>query len=360
VTDPRRKRRRAHPRVRFPGAHLRAGLRGIGRGARSGARPPTAGVGSAHEIWYEAAGRDSAVPPGMRDAFDQLLAALVRAGFALLRALGPDRSAAMGGFVARHLGPFTRNHRHAMENLRLAFPEKTEAERRAIARDAWDNLGRTACEYPHLAALFDYDPARPGDSRHIVEEPLMLARFAAVRAAGRPILVFSAHLANWELPAVAAHSLGQPVAILYRTPNNARIAADVIAMREPIMGRLIPANVTAPIRLAEAFEEGLSVGMLVDQRFGRGPRVPFFGHPVSANPLIARLARRTGAPVHGLRAIRLPGGRFRIDFTEALDLPRDAAGKVDVEAATALMNRVIEGWVREDPGQWLWMHRRWR
>ncbi|MBY0335247.1 MAG: lipid A biosynthesis lauroyl acyltransferase [Acetobacteraceae bacterium] len=295
----------------------------------------------------------------MNDLLDRLLAGLVRLVFAALRLLGPDAASALGGFVARSLGPLTRNHRHAMDNLRLAFPGKTEAEHRAIARAAWDNLGRTACEYPHLGALFDFDAARGAGDR-IEASPETLERFAAIRAAGKPILVFAAHLANWELPAVAAHRMGQAAAILYRTPNNRRIAADIIAMREPIMGRLIPAGIAAPIRLAEALEEGLAVGMLIDQRFGRGPRVPFFGRPVAANPFLARLARRYDVPVYGLRAVRLAGARFRLELTEPIALPRDAAGRVEIEAATAELNRIIEGWVRENPGQWLWMHRRWR
>ncbi|MFL1463620.1 lipid A biosynthesis lauroyl acyltransferase [Roseococcus sp. DSY-14] len=286
----------------------------------------------------------------MREFGERLLAALVRAVFALLRALGPDRASALGAFLAPRLGRLTRNHRHAMDNLRLAFPDKTEAERAAIAREAWANLGRTTCEYVHLDALFDR--AEADEATH--------ARFAALKASGKPALVFAAHLANWELPAVAAHRMGQPAAILYRTPNNRRIAADIVALREPIMGRLIPAGLAAPIRMAEALDEGLTLGMLVDQRFGRGPRVPFFGVPAASNPFLARLARRFGAPVHGLRAIRLPGGRFRLELTEPLELPRDARGQVDVEAATAMVNRIIEGWVREHPGQWLWMHRRWR
>jgi KDO2-lipid IV(A) lauroyltransferase len=60
------------------------------------------------------------------------------------------------------------------------------------------------------------------------------------------------------------------------------------------------------------------------------------------------------------RAIRLPDGRFRLDLTEEIPMPRDAEGQIDVDAATQAMNTVIEGWVREHPGQWLWMHRRWR
>lgn len=287
----------------------------------------------------------------MRDLAERALALLIRGAFAMLRALGPDRASALGAWLAPRIGRWTRNHRHAMENLALAFPGKSEAERAAICREAWENLGRTACEYVHLDALFER--AEADEATH--------ARFAALKASGRPALVFAAHLANWELPAVAAHRMGQPAAILYRTPNNRHVAADIIALREPIMGRLIPAGLAAPIRMAEALDEGLTLGMLVDQRFGRGPRVPFFGVPAASNPFLARLARRfAGVPVHGLRAIRLPGGRFRIELTEALDLPRDARGTVDIEAATAMVNAIIEGWVREHPGQWLWMHRRWR
>jgi KDO2-lipid IV(A) lauroyltransferase len=282
------------------------------------------------------------------------VAQLARLIFALLRALGPDRASNLGAWAGPRVGVWTRNQRHTMDNLRLAFPEKTEAERLAIARDAWSNLGRTVCEYPHLEALFDVDGGR------VEADEATHARFEALRLSGKPALVFAAHLGNWELPAVAAFKLGQPAAILYRTPNNPYIAADIVAMREPIMGKLIAAGMTAPIRMAEALDQGLTLGMLIDQRFGRGPRVPFFGHPVAANPFLVRLARRFEAPVHGLRAIRLPNNRFRLEFTEALELPRDAKGQIDVEAGTALVNRVIEGWVREHPGQWLWMHRRWR
>ncbi|MDB5414773.1 MAG: lipid biosynthesis lauroyl acyltransferase [Rubritepida sp.] len=282
------------------------------------------------------------------------VALIARAVFAALRALGPDRASNLGAWAGPIVGVWTRNHKHTLENLRLAFPEKTEADRTAIARAAWSNLGRTVCEYPHLEALFDVEGGR------VEADEASHRRFAELRESGKPAIVFAAHLGNWELPAVAAFKLGQPAAILYRTPNNKHVAADIVAMREPIMGRLIPAGMTAPIRMAEALDQGLTLGMLVDQRFGRGPRVPFFGHPVAANPFLARLARRFEVPVRGLRAIRLPDNRFRLELTEPLDLPRDAAGKIDVEASTAMVNAIIEGWVRETPGQWLWMHRRWR
>lgn len=290
----------------------------------------------------------------MKRVGEWLVAWLSRQVFAALRLLGPDRASNLGAFLAPRIGRWLPHHRFALDNLRLALPEKSEAEREVIARESWANLGRTVCEYPHLDVLYD------GDGLRVESHDATKKRLTAMREAGQPVLIFGAHLANWELPAVIAHAFGQRAAILYRTPNNPFIAADIVKMREPIMGTLIPAGIAAPIRMAEALDSGINLGMLVDQRFGRGPRVPFFGHPVAANPFIARLARRFEAPVHGIRAIRLPDNRFSLELTEALDLPRDAKGKVDTDAATAMINQVIEGWVREHPGQWLWMHRRWR
>jgi len=290
---------------------------------------------------------------------DEALALAVRGGFGLLRALGPDRSAALGAWFARSLGPLFPAHRIARDNIARAFPEKSEAERAAILRAAWDNLGRTACEYPHLDAIWDYGRAAPGKGR-VTFSPGTAAVFDRLRDDGRPALIFAAHLGNWELPALAARAHGLEAAVLYRTPNNRRIAADIVARRRDTMGEMIPAGMTAPLRLVRALERGAHVGMLVDQRFGRGPKVPFFGSEVSTNPLLAELAARFDCPVHGTRCIRLEGGRFELELTEEIPLPRDAEGRVDIPAATAAINAVIEGWIREHPGQWLWMHRRWR
>ncbi|TCZ61259.1 lipid A biosynthesis lauroyl acyltransferase [Roseicella aquatilis] len=297
--------------------------------------------------------------PWSRHARDAVTAALLRALAALVRRLGPDRAAAFGAGLTRSIGPLLPVHRVALDNIRHAFPDLPPSGHARIAREAWDNLGRTAAEYPHLDRLWDFDPDSPRQGR-IRIAPEVVERFLALRDDGRPALLFAAHLANWELPAVAAAKHGLAAAVLYRTPNNPHVARDIVALRSGSMGRLIPAGIEAPLRMMEALDEGLHVGMLIDQRFGRGPQVPFFGRPAWSNPLVAHLARRFDCPVHGARAIREPDGGVRLELTEAIELPRDARGRVDVEAATALLNRIVEGWVREHPGQWLWMHRRWK
>jgi KDO2-lipid IV(A) lauroyltransferase len=93
----------------------------------------------------------------------------------------------------------------------------------------------------------------------------------------------------------------------------------------------------------------------------QGVDVIFFGRRTKANPLIAQLARHVECPIHGARMIRLPSlDRFRIEMTEEIPPVRDAESKIDVAATMQVITSVVEGWVREHPEQWLWLHRRWR
>jgi KDO2-lipid IV(A) lauroyltransferase len=112
--------------------------------------------------------------------------------------------------------------------------------------------------------------------------------------------------------------------------------------------------------LAKALERGGTAGMLVDQHDHRGVNVHFFGRPARASPLIARLARLIDCPIHGTRVIRLPDNRFRVELTEAVAPARAPDGRLDIEGTMQAITDVIEGWVREYPEQWLWLHRRWR
>jgi KDO2-lipid IV(A) lauroyltransferase len=89
-------------------------------------------------------------------------------------------------------------------------------------------------------------------------------------------------------------------------------------------------------------------------------KVTFFGRKTRANPMLARLLRQIECPIHGVRIIRLPGHRFRGELSEEVKPVRDAAGQIDIQGTMQAVTSVIEGWIREYPDQWLWLHRRWR
>jgi KDO2-lipid IV(A) lauroyltransferase len=259
--------------------------------------------------------------------------------------------------VARRIGPLLPAHRIGQANLRAAFPDKDAAWIEATLREAWENLGRVAGEYVHMARIWDFDPDHPNTGR-IQTDSVPL--FDLLRLDGKPGLCFAAHLANWELPAIAAAAHGLPSAVVYRMPNNKAVAKEIVRIRAPLMGRLIRTRAQAALEMAAALDAGEHVGMVVDQHFSRGVDVTFFGRRCKANPSVARLARRFDCPVVGVRVVRLPNHRFRIEGFGPYDLPREEDGQIDITAATQMITTVIEGWVRENPGQYLWFHRRWR
>ena len=209
-------------------------------------------------------------------------------------------------------------------------------------------------------AFADFDPWHPERPGRIEVRPADLDRFFKLLEQPKPAIIFGAHFANWELPAVCAAACKIDTAVLYRRPNNPAIDKWLHETRAAAMGMLIPTSLDAPMKLAEALERGTHVGMLVDQYYSRGVDVTFFGRRTKANPLLARLARHFDCPIHGLRVVRLPNHRFRVELSERVQPVRDADGKVDIAGTTQAIMSVIEGWIREYPEQWLWLHRRWR
>ncbi len=275
------------------------------------------------------------------------------------RYFDPIKTANLFGRITRLIGPLTREQRIGRANLTAAFPEKSSEEIETILAGVWDNLGRLGAEFAHLDHIWEHDPAFPEGSR-IEIPPRTHELFAQLRLDGKPALIFAGHLGNWELPAVAAVAHGLDAAILFRRPNSASANRIIEELRAVKMGTLIPAGRDAPLKMAEALRNGQHVAILVDQYFTNGVDVTFFGRRTKANPTLARLLRQIECPVHGVRIIRLPNHRFRAELSEEVKPVRDGSGQIDVQGTMQAITSVVEGWIREYPDQWLWLHRRWR
>jgi len=297
---------------------------------------------------------------GLKSIADAAIGVLAVGLLKLLRLANPDWMANFAGRLLRTVGPLLPENKIGRDNLIAAFPEKSVAEIDEILHGVWDNLGRMGAEFAQLDRLWDFDPERPERRGRIELAQGDIDRFRGLLNDGKPALIFAAHLANWELPAICAATYKLDSAVLYRRPNIARLDKWITETRTASMGRLISTGLDAPMKIAEALERGAHVGMLVDQYYVRGVEVTFFGRRTNANPLLARLAQHFDCPIHGTRIVRLPGNRFRAELTEEIKPVRDARGKIDIAATTQIITNVIEGWIREHPEQWLWLHRRWR
>jgi len=287
---------------------------------------------------------------------DWFIAQVIFLSLKLLRLFPMDSAIGVFERFARWLGPKLKRHQVALDNLELAFPEKSIEEREKIAIESWAQMARGLLEYGYLDVIFDLDDEGQ-DSERI--EIINAEQFIKLRDDGLPAILFTGHLANFELMPMTAAKFGLQVKSLFRAPNNKYVAKRIATARKDVSKNLIASRQGASFQLMSALERGEHVGILVDQKFRRGINVPFFCHDAPSNPLLAKLARRYDCPVHGARTIRLPDGRFRLEITDELDLPRTEDGDIDIRGTTELVNKVVEGWVREYPEQWLWIHRRW-
>ena len=302
-------------------------------------------------------------PPSLRDLRLRLEYAAVRAVTALagllpLR-LAVSWSATLWRILAPRLNP--RRHRMALDNLRIAFPEKSGSERLAICLAHWENLGRVVAETVQIDRLLR-EP-----SRIDIPDQHLLARY---RDKLGPAIGVSLHMGNWELAIWPLVVAGANPAALYRAIDNpyvdeylrskrqALYPAGLIGRRRADAGRLD--DLRTAHRLMHHVRGGGRVGIVCDQYYRRGIPVPFFGRTTLAQPIAAIMARRLGARVWMARCRRIgTDSRFRIEIKE-LRVPRTSNPSDDVRWVLAAMHRQFESWIRECPEQWMWSHRIWR
>ncbi|HHO69263.1 MAG TPA: lauroyl acyltransferase [Gammaproteobacteria bacterium] len=265
----------------------------------------------------------------------------------LAACLSPARASAAGAWLFGRIGPHLGKQRFVAGNLALAFPDRSQARRDALARQVWANFGAVLAEYAHLRRL----------SAHQRRQRLELhvdPRARAVLQAARPAIYVSAHMANWELAAAAITAAGVPLSVVY-APQGNPLVNRLLQARRRVMGcRFIPKQ-QALRRLLRELRDGRSIGILPDQRVDAGRPLPFFGHRAQTTTSPALLALRTGLPLIPVQIERMGHARYRATFHAPLRVGEAA----DAEAITLRLNSLFEDWIRRRPEQWLCMRRRW-
>ncbi|WP_420403624.1 lauroyl acyltransferase [Nisaea sp.] len=281
----------------------------------------------------------------------RLEAWLVRGLLVVLRQLPLDLSSRLGGAVLRCVGPMLPAHRVARRNLEQAFPEKGSAEIARILSGMWDNLGRTAGEYPHHARI-----GREAGERVEIRGTDFIE---ALAAQPRPVIFFSAHLANWEIMPIVGALHGVYLNSVYRRPNNPYLASVFEdRLTHPEM-KLIAKGPSAGRELLRVLRNNRPVAMLIDQKLREGIPVTFFGQDAMTPSAFAEFALKLGCDVIPTRIERLGGAHFRLSVLPALEKPNTGDHAEDVRRLTQAATSLIEEWIRERPSEWFWVHKRW-
>lgn len=269
-----------------------------------------------------------------------------------LRWLSPATRRSLAFFVAKVAFVLGIRRSVALDNLKHAFPEKSEAERLEIARGVYRSLALAAIEAVTSDLLSDQELER-------AVEVVDWKGLDAVLAAQQPVLIASAHLGSWELFAevmsrrkIALSAVVRPLAGAFNewVVNNRKGAGVELILQRGALRKMLA-----------ALERGRAVVQLIDQVLPAkdGVFVPFFGRLASTTPAVSMAARVSKAPVYVVAAVR-EGERLRmfvegpVPFIETGDRDRD------LTAHTAALTAIVEGLIRKYPDQWLWLHRRWK
>jgi KDO2-lipid IV(A) lauroyltransferase len=261
-----------------------------------------------------------------------------------------DLASALGEWIGRTIGYRLSITRRARHNLARAYPEMGSAEREDLLRRMWGNLGRTAAEFPHVHAM----PVGPGERIELDG----MEHVKAALAKGRGIIFFSAHCGNWEAFGRISTVMGVPLNMVYRAPNNP--GTEWLFVNRGNRGaEMLPKGSKGARRTLELLRQGKVLGLLLDQKMNDGIAVPFFGRDAMTAPAVAQFALKFGCTVLPTHAVRLKGARMRVIVEPPLAVPETGDRHAAIFAMMTEINKIIEGWVRAHPDQWLWLHRRW-
>jgi KDO2-lipid IV(A) lauroyltransferase len=273
-----------------------------------------------------------------------------------LAALLPRRAAlALGRGLGRLWGDLDRRHLAiAADNLRRAFPHWDEARVLRTARGVYAYLGELL-----LDLLWT--------SRRSREEILAWIEVEGgehveqANAAGRGVLFVTGHFGNWELNAVAHAWRFGPVSVVARPLDNPALDRRLCDARSR-SGNQVIYKERALARVMKALRDGQGVAILVDQNVQEedGIFIEFFGRPAASTTVAAALALKTGCAVIPGCAVPLGGGRYRLRYDPPLRWSATGDRDADIARLTQQIASHLEGWIRERPELWLWLHRRWK
>ncbi|SFB70682.1 lysophospholipid acyltransferase family protein [Tropicimonas isoalkanivorans] len=274
--------------------------------------------------------------------------ALRAALWAALRLPYERRVPLFGAIAQKAASRLTSYHQRMLENLDYVWPDLSEARRSEIAAAAGNNFGRALIEHFSMADL-----ARRMDGVAPTGPGLQTLQAAAEQ--GRPVVLVTGHFGNYEAARLCLIKQGWNVGALYRPMGNPYINRTYVDVAEKVGGGpLFPQGRQGMGQLLRHLKNGGAAIILNDLYVGGGVEMPFLGKPAMTGLSAAELALKLRAPLIPFYGIRAPDGlTFRVEVEP--EIPAS-----DAEAMTAAFNRSIEARIEAHPGQWFWIHRRWK
>lgn len=284
----------------------------------------------------------------LRHIFEYILIILL---FMIFRVLSFEASSIISMKIIKFIGPKHKFHQRAKKNIKIAFPDISDSELDDILLKMWENLGRSIGEFPKINSL----------SLQKYQEIVKIHNLENLNYLNDGGLIYSAHIANWELVPYIFRQSKKEICVIYRKANNPFVEKLVKNLRKKNNVTMIPKGKSGAKQIIKAIKEKKIIIMLVDQRLRDGIEVPFFGVNAMTAPAIASLAIEYQLPIISIYSQRVENAqhKFEIFISKPLQFELTKDKKSNIYSIMLKINKTIEEWIKQNPAQWFWIHDRW-
>ncbi len=277
--------------------------------------------------------------------------------YGLFKLLGLKWGSAFGGWIGRNLAARVGRTKKARRRIKAALPHLSDAEIDAIVMEMWDNVGRTIAEYAHLEKYRRDVMENRQDLMQIPERDL----YHHMVENHRPVFFVAAHMANWEIQPIAIAPYYDDVGELVRPANNPIANRLIFTIRQRSVAKHpIPKGRKGARPLMKHIRKHGILAMLIDQKANDGIEAELLGLKAMTPVGPAVLALRNKARIIPVMNERIEGHKFRITALEEVPVEDTGDFEADVLSITQTLNNRVAEMVTANPGQWLWLHNRFK
>ncbi len=275
--------------------------------------------------------------------------------FCIFKIVGLRNASNLGSILGKFIGPLFRSKIITKQNIRTGLGEIDKKRESEIISEMWSNIGRTFAEYVFLKDFkfnrTSFNHMKINGTEHLDE----------IKKNNKPVIFYSAHLANFELMAMELDKSGIKCAAIYRPLNNFFLNPVMEFLRmKYICPNQIPKGRLGMREIVSKVKDGYSIALMVDQRVSEGPRTLFFNKPAHTTTIPAQLALKYDCKLVPIFLERKEGPNFEMTIHEPYKIEKTGNDEEDTKNITLKINRTIEKMIIKNPKQWIWSHNRWK
>ena len=275
---------------------------------------------------------------------DPIIAILAIPLFLILKMLPFYLSSYLCGSLMYIVGPMTSYNGRIKKHMQIAFPKKSITEINKLTKQHWFMLGQTIGEMPHINRLIKIG--------HLETDGLDKLK-------NGPAILVGAHMGNWEFLLRVGDLAGRRAGYVFRPINNWILNKLQIHRNKDANADFYRKGRLAAIGMASKLKSGEIIGLTGDQLLREGIMVPFFGIRTPTPQAAAVMALKWNVPVYMVRIERFKGIKFKMTVEDKIRIPSNLDKEKAIYQITKMISARIEDWIKEQPEQWLWAHRRW-